>query len=596
METINLGRVAFVYKGDYSALTTYNKMDVVFDGESSFVSQIDNNVGNALVNGLKWKYLSRGNNLELQEAKQDIVALETDLNILDIDVYGGIRYIYAEIHIENLTKLNRYIDNTLIWRGRPSDTAGYFTTNGAKKIRIVGNYTTFSQYAFLSSISGSGGIPAQTTDGILHRIELSQDTGYVDIPDGTNYIYVDLFTNYSRFPSLIEIINESNVLGVIKDIDNEEARAIGVETVLREDIDKIPIPYHNLFDKSVITDNTQFISSNNGATKYIVGWAVSDYILLKANTTYYGYGYYVGYFYCVYDINKNVITSPADYITQISITTYAGKIIVGNNDVYFRCSWNKQYNNPYISEYSSNYIPYGEYDYSYKSPYLLKTKTLIGSKVLIISDSISAYNYKYYNKWVQCLQNDGFIPSDANNNSTHGTGFVSILDGSAAGQNFNTRVRAVINPSEYDYVVVFGGVNDYRSNKPFGTNTDDINTYFIPAVNSFFGYVCKNFINASIMVVTPLYQSVNGANTVGKSEDDYINYIKTVASSYHLPILNAHSDSGFYPEIAEFKNAWTNEADGLHPNADFSKNRLAPLFRSFIEQHLKYKWNIQLWA
>lgn len=80
METINLGRVAFVYKGDYSAVTTYNKMDVVFDGESSFVSQIDNNVGNPLVNGLNWKYLSRGNNLELQEAKQDIATLETDLN------------------------------------------------------------------------------------------------------------------------------------------------------------------------------------------------------------------------------------------------------------------------------------------------------------------------------------------------------------------------------------------------------------------------------------------------------------------------------------------------------------------------------------
>ena len=82
METINLGRVAFVYKGDYSALTAYNKMDVVFDGESSFVSQIDNNVGNELVNGLNWKYLSRGNNLELQEAKQDIAALETYWKIM----------------------------------------------------------------------------------------------------------------------------------------------------------------------------------------------------------------------------------------------------------------------------------------------------------------------------------------------------------------------------------------------------------------------------------------------------------------------------------------------------------------------------------
>ena len=32
METINLGRVAFVYKSYYSAVTSYNKMDVVYDG------------------------------------------------------------------------------------------------------------------------------------------------------------------------------------------------------------------------------------------------------------------------------------------------------------------------------------------------------------------------------------------------------------------------------------------------------------------------------------------------------------------------------------------------------------------------------------
>lgn len=99
METINLGRVAFVYKGDYSALTTYNKMDVVFDGESSFVSQIDNNVGNELVNGLNWKYLSRGNNLELQEAKQDIVALETDLNTLDNTINGRDNSVSFEIPV-----------------------------------------------------------------------------------------------------------------------------------------------------------------------------------------------------------------------------------------------------------------------------------------------------------------------------------------------------------------------------------------------------------------------------------------------------------------------------------------------------------------
>lgn len=98
METINLGRVAFAYKGDYSALTTYNKMDVVFDGESSFVSQIDNNVGNPLVNGLNWKYLSRGNNLELQEAKQDIATLETDLNLDEYTIAEALNLLYNKIN------------------------------------------------------------------------------------------------------------------------------------------------------------------------------------------------------------------------------------------------------------------------------------------------------------------------------------------------------------------------------------------------------------------------------------------------------------------------------------------------------------------
>ena len=75
MPQTNLGRVAFKFQGDYSALTTYAKYDVVFDGESSFVSQIDNNLGNELVDGLNWKYLAKGNNLGLQDLQQDVTDL-----------------------------------------------------------------------------------------------------------------------------------------------------------------------------------------------------------------------------------------------------------------------------------------------------------------------------------------------------------------------------------------------------------------------------------------------------------------------------------------------------------------------------------------
>ena len=60
MPQTNLGRVAFKFQGDYSALTTYAKYDVVFDGESSYVSLIDANTGNLLTDATKWECLAKG--------------------------------------------------------------------------------------------------------------------------------------------------------------------------------------------------------------------------------------------------------------------------------------------------------------------------------------------------------------------------------------------------------------------------------------------------------------------------------------------------------------------------------------------------------
>lgn len=61
MATINLGKVAPVYKGAYNTGTTYNKFEVVFDGESSFISLVDNNTIPLDSDGINWFYLCRGN-------------------------------------------------------------------------------------------------------------------------------------------------------------------------------------------------------------------------------------------------------------------------------------------------------------------------------------------------------------------------------------------------------------------------------------------------------------------------------------------------------------------------------------------------------
>jgi hypothetical protein len=56
----NLGKVAPSYKGDY-VVGTYQIFDVVFDGESSFMSLKNNNVAALTPDGINWIYLCRGN-------------------------------------------------------------------------------------------------------------------------------------------------------------------------------------------------------------------------------------------------------------------------------------------------------------------------------------------------------------------------------------------------------------------------------------------------------------------------------------------------------------------------------------------------------
>lgn len=45
---VNLGKVAFLYKGAYSSATTYERLDYVTDGGSTYFSKKDGNTGNAL--------------------------------------------------------------------------------------------------------------------------------------------------------------------------------------------------------------------------------------------------------------------------------------------------------------------------------------------------------------------------------------------------------------------------------------------------------------------------------------------------------------------------------------------------------------------
>ncbi len=94
----NLGRVAFKFKGDYSPGTTYTKYDVVFDGESSYVSLIDANTGNLLTDVTKWEYLAKGNALLSEQNALDIAQTRADLNLDEYTLAEALNFLYSKIN------------------------------------------------------------------------------------------------------------------------------------------------------------------------------------------------------------------------------------------------------------------------------------------------------------------------------------------------------------------------------------------------------------------------------------------------------------------------------------------------------------------
>jgi lysophospholipase L1-like esterase len=214
--------------------------------------------------------------------------------------------------------------------------------------------------------------------------------------------------------------------------------------------------------------------------------------------------------------------------------------------------------------------------------------------VLVIGDSISTDYYGEYEKWVTKLIKSGFFSEEnVTNDSIHATGFVARFNNQP--NDFITRIEAVQNKTDYDLVIVFGGINDYLQNIPMGEPGGDKATYFKPAVDYFFEYLTTNFIQARIAILSPLRTQQTAANTAGSHQTEYADYIKSVAKSYCLPVLNLTEESGFYPWNRSFKNRWTFTGwsggdgltgDGVHPSEEWEEKFLAKMVKKFLQRLL----------
>jgi lysophospholipase L1-like esterase len=120
-------------------------------------------------------------------------------------------------------------------------------------------------------------------------------------------------------------------------------------------------------------------------------------------------------------------------------------------------------------------------------------------------------------------------------------------------------------PTTIPLVVVMGGTNDHYYNTPIGNmdyNGGYDETMFKGAIASLIAKIHTRAPNALIVMLTPLYASRLGVNSLGLTLKDYADAMLDVAYRMATPCINVYGESG----INERNSSEYLNVDGVHPN------------------------------
>lgn len=193
MATIDLGKVAPVYKGAY-VVGTYNKFEVVFDGESSFISLKNNNSAALSSDGVNWLYLCRGyansalmktdaDNNEFRATAASLSELNRRIQALE-EFIKNATFDTLQVNTLNTVKmLNMFKNSNIIKVGTPRIIGFDFATGGTFTLTVDGITTAPIVYTNASTFAS---ITTQITDA-LTDIGKTAALGY-SVVNGATYI------------------------------------------------------------------------------------------------------------------------------------------------------------------------------------------------------------------------------------------------------------------------------------------------------------------------------------------------------------------------------------------------------------------------
>lgn len=141
--------------------------------------------------------------------------------------------------------------------------------------------------------------------------------------------------------------------------------------------------------------------------------------------------------------------------------------------------------------------------------------------------------------------------------------------------------------ADADFIVVFGGTNDYgHGDAPLGEMKDRTPDTFYGACHYLFRGLIEKYPLATIIIMTPLHRigDTEGAGSPNREVNHplktYVEVIREVAEYYSLPLLDLFKMSGMNPEIPEIQKLYM--PDGLHPS-DIGHERIADRLAAFIK-------------
>ncbi len=139
-----------------------------------------------------------------------------------------------------------------------------------------------------------------------------------------------------------------------------------------------------------------------------------------------------------------------------------------------------------------------------------------------------------------------------------------------------------------DFIVVFGGTNDYGFNTPLGSEDDRTDVSFYGALYEMLTGLKKDHPDAVIVFMTPLHRCEFGGlkydkqkNEAGHTLDHYIKAIKKRCAELEIPVIDSNAVYGMNPSDEYVKNNYL--TDGLHPNEEGHKilaERIASCFEA----------------